>query len=120
MWRSYVAMGDSFTEGLDDPYPGGGRYRGWADLVAARLAQDLPGFHYANLAVRGKLFIPIAAEQVPVGRELRPDLFSFAAAWYFTPSDDTMICTPRSSATRARSTPASLRSSVRARSMNER
>ena len=30
----YVAIGDSFTEGLDDRRPGGG-YRGWADLVAA-------------------------------------------------------------------------------------
>src|SRR5262245_29501495 len=37
-WRSFVAVGDSFTEGLDDPYPAGKGYRGWADLVAARLA----------------------------------------------------------------------------------
>ncbi len=35
----YVAIGDSFTEGMDDPYPEG-TYRGWADLVAARLAVD--------------------------------------------------------------------------------
>ncbi len=79
-WRSYVAMGDSFTEGLDDPYPdGSGHYRGWADLVASRLARDTPGFHYANLAVRGRLFTPIVTDQVPLGRELGAELFSFAA-----------------------------------------
>jgi lysophospholipase L1-like esterase len=37
-WRNFVAVGDSFTEGLDDPYPDGGKYRGWADLVAGHLA----------------------------------------------------------------------------------
>jgi hypothetical protein len=31
-----VAIGDSFTEGLNDPAPGGG-FRGWADLVASAL-----------------------------------------------------------------------------------
>jgi lysophospholipase L1-like esterase len=43
-WRSYVAVGDSFTEGLDDPHPTGLGYRGWADLVAARLADGRPEF----------------------------------------------------------------------------
>jgi lysophospholipase L1-like esterase len=79
MWRSYVAMGDSFTEGLDDLDPLTGGYRGWADLVAARLAAASPGFTYANLAVRGRLFAPIVAEQVPAAIELRPALMSFAA-----------------------------------------
>ena len=37
MYETYVAVGDSFTEGLDDRRPDGG-YRGWADLVAAELA----------------------------------------------------------------------------------
>jgi hypothetical protein len=27
-WRSFVAVGDSFTEGLDDPYEDGSGYRG--------------------------------------------------------------------------------------------
>jgi lysophospholipase L1-like esterase len=78
-WRSYVAMGDSFTEGLDDRYPATGLPRGWADLVAARLAADVPDFAYANLAIRGKLLAPIAEQQLPVARALRPDLTSFAA-----------------------------------------
>jgi lysophospholipase L1-like esterase len=73
-------MGDSFTEGLDDPYPEGGGYRGWADLVAAQLAaQTGPDFGYANLAVRGRLFDGVVAEQVPAALALKPDLVSFAA-----------------------------------------
>lgn len=82
-WRSYVAVGDSFTEGMDDPRPDGSGYRGWADLVASRLAAaaastDQPEFRYANLAIRGRLFQAIVDEQVPVALELRPDLVSFA------------------------------------------
>lgn len=88
--RSFVAIGDSFTEGLDDPYPGGSSYRGWADLVAFRLAEvrrasaatcDHHGgeFRYANLAIRGRLFDAVVAEQVPAAIEMRPDLFAFAA-----------------------------------------
>src|ERR1044072_1067056 len=53
-YTSFVAVGDSFTEDRSDALPDGG-YRGWADLLAARLAARTPGFRYANLAVRGKL-----------------------------------------------------------------
>jgi lysophospholipase L1-like esterase len=77
-WRSYVAVGDSFTEGLDDPRPDGSGYRGWADLVAGRLAERQDNFQYANLAVRGRLFPAIVEAQVPIAVELRPDLISFA------------------------------------------
>jgi lysophospholipase L1-like esterase len=78
-WRSYVAVGDSFTEGLDDPYPNGEQYRGWADLVATRLAKQVPDFRYANLAVRGRKLGPVINEQVPVALALAPELISFAA-----------------------------------------
>jgi len=77
-WGSFVALGDSFTEGLDDPDPAGTGYRGWADLVAARLAAERPGFMYANLAVRGRLFDRIVDEQVPHALRMQPDLISFA------------------------------------------
>lgn len=78
-WRSFVAVGDSFTEGLDDPYETGG-YRGWADLVATRLAVEAgPDFGYANLAIRGRLFGNVVAEQVPAALAMKPDLVSFAA-----------------------------------------
>jgi lysophospholipase L1-like esterase len=75
---AFVAIGDSFTEGLHDPDPGGG-YRGWADLVAGALAAQRPGFRYANLAIRGKRLPEIVAEQVPRAVELAPDLVSLAA-----------------------------------------
>jgi lysophospholipase L1-like esterase len=79
MWCSFVAMGDSFTEGLDDQYPDG-TFRGWADLVAARLAMDAgPDFGYANLAVRGRLLDQVIIEQLPPTLAMRPDLVSFAA-----------------------------------------
>lgn len=75
-YRRFVAIGDSCTEGIDDPYPDGNGYRGWADLVATQLAGRLPGLHYANLAVRGRRIDQIYVEQVPTACELRPDIAS--------------------------------------------
>src|SRR5690606_19259730 len=59
-FHRYVAMGDSFTEGVGDPdptHPNG--LRGWADRVAAALAAQTPDFGYANLAIRGRKLKPI-------------------------------------------------------------
>jgi lysophospholipase L1-like esterase len=75
---TFAAIGDSFTEGLNDPAPGGG-FRGWADLVAGALAARRPGFRYANLAIRGKLLGQVVAEQLPRAVELAPELVSLAA-----------------------------------------
>ncbi|MFB6892377.1 SGNH/GDSL hydrolase family protein [Kitasatospora sp. NPDC056327] len=77
---SYVALGDSFTEGLNDP-GSGGAFTGWADRLAGLLAAGRPpgGFRYANLAVRGRLLDQIVAEQVPQVRRIRPDLVTFCA-----------------------------------------
>jgi len=74
---SFVALGDSFTEGLNDPAPGGG-FRGWADRLAVMLAAEYPGLRYANLAVRGKLLRQIVAEQVPAAAAMSPSLVSIA------------------------------------------
>lgn len=72
-------MGDSFTEGMDDPYADG-TYRGWADLVAARLAVEAgPDFGYANLAIRGRLLDQVIADQLEPALAMRPALVSFAA-----------------------------------------
>jgi lysophospholipase L1-like esterase len=73
---NFVALGDSFTEGMSDDLPDG-TCRGWADLVADRLADRVPDFHYANLAIRGKLVHQIVAEQVASAVAMRPDLVSF-------------------------------------------
>jgi lysophospholipase L1-like esterase len=76
-WQRYVAVGDSFTEGIGDPRPDG-RDRGWADRVAEGLAADDQGLMYANLAIRGRKVAEIVAEQVPAALALEPDLVSFA------------------------------------------
>ncbi|MFI0817497.1 SGNH/GDSL hydrolase family protein [Streptomyces sp. NPDC021098] len=72
-YTSFVAVGDSFTEGMSDALPDGG-YRGWADLLAARLAARTPGFRYANLAVRGKLIGQIVDEQTGPAAAMGADL----------------------------------------------
>ncbi|MFE5662954.1 SGNH/GDSL hydrolase family protein [Streptomyces niveus] len=72
-YTSLVAVGDSFTEGMSDLLPDGS-YRGWADLLAARLAERTPGFRYANLAVRGKLIGQILDEQVDAAAAMRADV----------------------------------------------
>ncbi|MFE9465834.1 SGNH/GDSL hydrolase family protein [Streptomyces virginiae] len=72
-YTSFVAVGDSFTEGMSDLLPDGS-YRGWADLLAARLAAREPAFRYANLAVRGKLIGQIAQDQVPVAAAMGADV----------------------------------------------
>ncbi|MEV6104847.1 SGNH/GDSL hydrolase family protein [Streptomyces sp. NPDC051940] len=80
MIRSYVAIGDSFTEGVGDPGPDG-LFVGWADRFATLLSDRTGenGFRYANLAVRGKLLDHIVEEQVPRAVELAPELVSFCA-----------------------------------------
>ncbi|MFF4370710.1 SGNH/GDSL hydrolase family protein [Streptomyces sp. NPDC001594] len=72
-YTSFVAVGDSFTEGMSDLLPDGS-YRGWADLLAARLAAREPGFRYANLAVRGKLIGQIAEDQAPAAAAMGADV----------------------------------------------
>ncbi|MGI5472571.1 SGNH/GDSL hydrolase family protein [Streptomyces sp. CA-132043] len=72
-YTSFVAVGDSFTEGMSDALPDGS-YRGWADLLAARLAARTRDFRYANLAVRGKLIGQIAREQAPAAAGMGADL----------------------------------------------
>jgi lysophospholipase L1-like esterase len=75
---SFVAIGDSFTEGYGDFYPDGG-CRGWADRFAQLLAGSAPDLTYANLAIRGKLLGQILSEQIPSAIALKPDLISIAA-----------------------------------------
>ncbi|MGM7696997.1 SGNH/GDSL hydrolase family protein [Microbacterium sp. A84] len=79
-WRRFVAIGDSFTEGIGDPDPASpGGHRGWADRVAEVLSQQVADFAYANLAVRGKLIAQILATQIEPAVALRPDLISICA-----------------------------------------
>jgi lysophospholipase L1-like esterase len=82
-WRRYLALGDSFSEGLMDVVGSDGRHVGWADRVAGELAllaraRGEDGIEYANLAVRGRLVRQVIGEQVPAAVLLRPDLVSLA------------------------------------------
>lgn len=76
----FVALGDSTTEGLDDPYPGGSpgeeRYRGWADRLAEKLATVNPSLEYANLAIRGRKMKQIREDQLQPAIAMQPDLVS--------------------------------------------
>ncbi|MEW1961707.1 SGNH/GDSL hydrolase family protein [Microbacterium sp. NPDC077644] len=73
----FVAIGDSFTEGVGDELPDG-RVRGWADIAAQGWA-DAAGhpIQYANFAIRGKLAWPIVEEQLEPALALRPTHLSF-------------------------------------------
>lgn len=76
--RSYVAIGDSLTEGLDDPGPDG-TYQGFADRLAEHLSTLTPGFRYANLAVRGRRIHHIFGEQLEQTLDFAPDLVTVHA-----------------------------------------
>lgn len=79
-WRRFVALGDSFTEGIDDPEPSSALgYRGWADRVAEELSVGVPDFAYANLAVRGQLLREVVETQLGQAVRLGPDLVSLQA-----------------------------------------
>lgn len=94
-YRRYVAIGDSTTEGLEDPYPPHldlyaahghslspsneaerGSYRGWADRLAVHIAQSQPEpLEYANLAIRGHRLTGIR-DQLPAALAMKPDVMS--------------------------------------------
>ncbi|MET0931162.1 MAG: SGNH/GDSL hydrolase family protein [Aeromicrobium sp.] len=77
-FHRYVALGDSFTEGVGDPdetRPNG--VRGWADRIAEVMAGD--DFAYANLAIRGRKLLEIVGTQIEPALDLKPDLVSIYA-----------------------------------------
>lgn len=84
-YQRFVALGDSFTEGLFDDLGPEGRHLGWADRVADALARhraaagNEAALQYANLAVRGRLLDEVVDDQLPVALDLAPDLVSFHA-----------------------------------------
>jgi len=81
-FHRYVALGDSFTEGVGDPAPDRPNgLRGWADRVAEVLAvqEGAEDFGYANLAIRGRKLKPIVDEQVEPALALEPDLITLHA-----------------------------------------
>ena len=75
-FRRFVALGDSTTEGLEDPCIATSRYRGWADRLAEQLAELEPDLRYANLAVRGRKLAQIRSQQLAPALAMEPDLVS--------------------------------------------
>ncbi len=78
-FQRYVAIGDSFTEGVGDADPTRPNgLRGWADRVAEVLSAEASAaaapFGYANLAIRGRKLPAILEEQLEPALALRPDL----------------------------------------------
>jgi lysophospholipase L1-like esterase len=81
VWHRYVAIGDSFTEGMSDADPArANAYVGWADRLAghlAAIARESGGeLSYANLAVRGRLLADVIGPQLDAALALGPDLVS--------------------------------------------
>jgi lysophospholipase L1-like esterase len=80
VFTRYVALGDSFTEGVGDPHPSSPNgWRGWADHVAVALAQTNPELRYANLAVCGSRMDEILEEQIHTAAMFEPDLVTIYA-----------------------------------------
>lgn len=76
----FVAIGDSFTEGVGDwdpRLPNG--VRGWADRVAKQLSKADPEWEYANLAIRSRRLAGIVDEQIEPALAMKPTLISFYA-----------------------------------------
>lgn len=81
IWQRYVAIGDSFTEGMCDPEPEPPEgYAGWADRLAGHLsavaAEAEQPFDYANLAVRGRKLADVVGPQLDSALTMSPDLVS--------------------------------------------
>ena len=76
----FVALGDSFTEGVgDNDLRLPNDCRGWADRVAEELARHDQRTLYANLAIRGRRLQRIVDEQIEPAMAMEPTLVSFYA-----------------------------------------
>ena len=84
LYRSYVAIGDSLTEGLGDFDFELSRFScGWADRLGelfARVAYEAgESFDYANLSLRGSSLYDILTAQLEDALKLKPDLVTIMA-----------------------------------------
>ena len=82
--KSYVALGDSLSEGLGDfAFTERRVHSGWTDRFATLLSREaeLQGheFHYANLAIRGAKIEAIMGHQLDRALLLKPDLVTVMA-----------------------------------------
>jgi lysophospholipase L1-like esterase len=83
-YRSYVAIGDSLSEGLGDfTFNQKREHNGWTDRLAGLLSIEAEArgidFHYANLALRGSKMRNIMSTQLESALRLQPDLVTVMA-----------------------------------------
>ena len=83
-YRSYVAIGDSLSEGLGDfTFTHDRNHNGWTDRLAGILAREAADlgyeFHFANLALRGSKLAGIMERQLQHALRLQPDLVTVMA-----------------------------------------
>jgi lysophospholipase L1-like esterase len=84
VFRRFVAIGDSLTEGLgDERFHWDRRHAGWADRLAAILhetsASEGVALRYANLAVRSRKIEQVMTTQLEQALDLKPDLVTVMA-----------------------------------------
>ena len=78
MIRRFIALGDSFTEGVGDLLEGV-PLRSAPDWLADWMRAANPGMRYTNLATRGLRAAEIRSHQMQRGLNLGPDLVSVVA-----------------------------------------
>ncbi|AIY75173.1 GDSL-like Lipase/Acylhydrolase family protein [Bacillus cereus] len=75
MWKRFVAIGDSFTEGIGDEVEGIA-LKSWVDHFVELCAFDI---EYANFAKRGLVTNEIRSQQLEKALTFKPDLVSLIA-----------------------------------------
>lgn len=77
-WNRYVAIGDSFTEGIGDSFEGFAKLSAM-DRLADALRQSNPDLKYTNLAKRGLLLAEVREQQLESAVKLTPDFVTIVA-----------------------------------------
>jgi lysophospholipase L1-like esterase len=77
-WHRYVALGDSFTEGVGDSVDGFAKL-GAMDRLAAAFRQSSPGLQFTNLAKSGLLVSEVREQQLETALALEPDFVTLVA-----------------------------------------
>ncbi|MBR9743048.1 SGNH/GDSL hydrolase family protein [Bacillus cereus] len=75
MWQRFVAIGDSFTEGIGDEVEGIA-LKSWVDYFVQLCVNDI---EYANFAKRGLVTKEIRSQQLEKALAFKPDLVSLIA-----------------------------------------
>jgi len=75
MWKKYIALGDSITEGYGDSEERTGG-KGWVGRFADSLRLIEPELEHVNLGVRGSTSLDVINNQLAPALQQQPDLIS--------------------------------------------